>query len=160
MDDFVIIASSADELLDRVEKVFKTLSYRGLRLKGKKCLFFSNDINLLWRRIKNGRICMADHILSKAVAENPETIVTIKMLKRYIGILNYLSIGMPRRTEVMFELNEAASANKKLSEKVNWTESLKNAYKKVASNKKKTFCVTFKVENRKEKYLWSFESVK
>lgn len=32
MDDFVIVANSAEELLDRVEKVFKTLKYRGFRL--------------------------------------------------------------------------------------------------------------------------------
>ena len=74
---------------------------------------------------------MADHILSKAVAETPETIVTVKILKRYIGILNYLSIGMPHRAENMLELNEAAS-EKKLSEKVVWTESLKRAYENVA----------------------------
>lgn len=131
MDDFIVTASTADELIDRVEKVFKTLKFRNLRLKGKKCLFFSKVINLLGRRVQDGRICMADNILSKAIAETPEIIVTIKMLKRYIGILNYLSIGMPRCTEIMVELNDAA-AGKKLAEKVNWTPALKAAYEKVA----------------------------
>jgi len=129
MDDIFIWADSAEALLDRVDKVFHTLTYRNLRLKGSKDIFFSKDITLLGRRIKNGRICASNHIMDKAVAESVESIVTIKQLKRFLGIVNYLSIGLPRRTELMHDLNVAASAGNELSERVKWTPELEKTFR-------------------------------
>ena len=46
IDDFLIVADSPDELVERIGKVLATLKYRNLRLKGKKTLVFSREIIL------------------------------------------------------------------------------------------------------------------
>lgn len=132
MDDFLITGDTEDELIDRIEKVLATLKFRNLRLKGKKTMVFSRDIVLLGRRIKDGKICTSDHILQKVLSESPETITTVKQMKRYLGVINYLAICLPRRTEVLWELNASVAGGKKLAEKIVWTEDLKVAYLKVA----------------------------
>ena len=87
---------------------------------------------MLGRRIKDGKICTSDHILQKVLSESPETITTVKQMKRYLGVINYLAICLPRRTEVLWELNASVAGGKKLAEKIVWTEDLKVAYLKVA----------------------------
>ena len=63
--------------------------------------------------------------------ENPETITTVKQMKRFLGVINYLAICLPKRTEVLWELNASIAGSRKLAEKIEWTETLKEAYKKV-----------------------------
>ncbi len=153
MDDFLIVGNSEEELLDRVEKVLATLKYRNLRLKGKKCLAFSKDIILLGRRVRDGKICTSDHILKKVLCETPETISTVKMMKRFLGVINYLAICLPRRTEVLWELNAAVAGNKKLADKIEWTQELKDAYLKVAKAINTQLIDLFPIEQHLQTYL-------
>lgn len=153
MDDMFISGPTKEALLERLENVLATLKFRNLRLKGKECLIFSRDVVLLGRRVKDGKILMNKHILQKALEATPENITTIKALKRYLGVINYLSIGLPRRTEVLWELNKEASGSKKLSEKVNWTAELKAAYVKVAKAINEQMLELFPVEKHLPTYL-------
>jgi hypothetical protein len=153
MDDMFINGDTKEMLLERLEKVLTTLKFRWLRLKGKKCLIFAKDVILLGRRIKDGKILMNKHILQKAMEATPENITTIKTLKRYLEIINYLSIGLPRRTEVLHELNKEASGSKKLADKVNWTAELKAAYVKVAKAINEQMLEFFPVEKLLQTYL-------
>ncbi|CBY39471.1 unnamed protein product [Oikopleura dioica] len=153
MDDMFISANSKEQLLDRLEKVLATLKYRNLRLKGKKCLIFAKDVVLLGRRVKDGKILMNRHILQKAIDATPENITTVKLLKRYLGVINYLAISLPRRTEVLWELNKEVSGSRKLAERIEWTPELTAAYKKVAHAINTQIVDLFQIEKDLETYL-------
>lgn len=105
-----------------------------MRLKGSNSVFFSKDVTLLERRVKDCKICVSSHVMEKALAESTESIVTVKQLKRFICIINYLAIGLSRRSELMFDLKVAASGKKKLSERVEWTPGLKVAFEKLTKS--------------------------
>ena len=72
LNDICIFALTIDDMLDRIEQVFKRLKQYNLKIKPKKCQFFNTSVLLL------------GHILSaKDISANPEKVEKVKEVQSF-----------------------------------------------------------------------------
>ncbi|CBY15073.1 unnamed protein product [Oikopleura dioica] len=138
VDDICIFGSTETEFLSNLSSVFNTLAKMNLRLKGKKCTFLSRDIELLGRRIVNGVIKQSPHTIGKIAVEDEKSLSTVKSMKRFLGILAYLSEAIPYKTELLDDLYKLvgkteAKKDRKPNEAIKWTPELIEKLNKVKS---------------------------
>ena len=94
LDDICIFAASIDEMLDRIELVFKQLEDFNLKIKPKKCHFFQRSVIFL------------GHILSaEGISANPEKVEKVKNwpvptnpkeLQSFLGLASYYRRFIPK----------------------------------------------------------------
>ena len=87
LDDICIFAPTIDEMLDRIQLVFNRLKQFNLKIKPKKCQFFSTSVLFL------------GHVLSaEGISANPEKVdkvktwpvpKTIKEVQSFLGLASY-----------------------------------------------------------------------
>ena len=93
LDDISIFAPTIDEMLDRIQLVFNRLKQFNLKIKPKKCQFFSTSVLFL------------GHVLSaEAISANPEKVdkvktwpvpKTIKEVQSFLGLASYYRRFIP-----------------------------------------------------------------
>ena len=94
LDDICIFAASIDEMLDRIELVFKQLEDFNLKIKPKKCHFFQCSVIFL------------GHVLSaEGISANPEKVEKVKNwpvptnpkeLQSFLGLASYYRRFIPK----------------------------------------------------------------
>ena len=93
LDDICIFAPTIDEMLDRIQLVFNRLKQFNLKIKPKKCQFFSTSVLFL------------GHVLSaEGISANPEKVdkvktwpvpKTIKEVQSFLGLASYYRHFIP-----------------------------------------------------------------
>ena len=86
LDDICIFAPTFDEMLDRIQLVFNRLKQFNLKIKPKKCQFFSTSVLFL------------GHVLSaEGISANPEKVDKVKtwpVPKNIKEVQSFLGIGI------------------------------------------------------------------
>ena len=105
LDDICIFAPTIDEMLDRIQLVFNRLKQFNLKIKPKKCQFFSHSVLFL------------GHVLSaEGISANPEKVdkvktwpvpKTIKEVQSFLGLASYYRHFIPhfaKKAQCLHEL--------------------------------------------------------
>ena len=125
-DDIYCGGDSDEELLKTWERVLIVMQENGLRLSPSKTVICPSKVNILGWIWNNGTIQASPHRISALVAAEPPPTVT--KLRSYIGSFKFLSKVIKSYSDIISPLEEAV-AGKKSSDKVNWSDSLINAFK-------------------------------
>ena len=104
LDDIFIFAPTIDEMLDRIQLVFNRLKQFNLKIKPKKCQFFSTSVLFL------------GHVLSaEGISANPEKVdkvktwpvpKTIKEVQSFLGLASYYRHFIPHFAKKAWCLHE------------------------------------------------------
>ena len=107
LDDVIVIVSSIEENLDRLDEVLRRLEEVGLKLKPSKC-------NLLQREV-----LFLGHLVSRSgVQPNPKLIESVvewkaptngKEVQQYLGLVNYYRRFVPAFSDIAAPLTELTS---------------------------------------------------
>ena len=109
LDDICIFAPTIDEMLDRIQLVFNRLKQFNLKIKPKKCQFFSTSVLFL------------GHVLSaEGISANPEKVdkvktwpvpKTIKEVQSFLGLASYYRHFIPHFAKKAQCLHELVGPN-------------------------------------------------
>ena len=101
LDDVIVMASSFDEMLERLQIVFERLASAGLKLKAKKCHLFSKEVEFLGHVIGQNGV-KTDPKKIKAVQEwsEPRNVTEVRSFLGLCGyyrryVKNYADIARP-----------------------------------------------------------------
>ena len=105
LDDICIFASTIDEMLDHIQLVFDRLKKFNLKIKPKKCHFFSTSV-----------LFMVHVLLAKGISANPEKVEKVKTLpvpkntnevQSFLGLASYYRWFIPhfaKKVQCLHEL--------------------------------------------------------
>lgn len=87
MDDFIVLATTVEEGLERLQEVLNHASQYGLQFKWKKCQLLKKEVEYLGYVVGNGKVQPSPgKTLSVERFEEPRT---IKKLQSYLGLTSY-----------------------------------------------------------------------
>ncbi|XP_055901962.1 uncharacterized protein K02A2.6-like [Eupeodes corollae] len=99
VDDILVAASSADELLERLEALFDKLSQAGIRLNKNKCVFLADSIEYLGHTINSkGLSKNMDRVKAFLKTSEPRNVSEVKA---FCGVVNYYSKFIEGLAEIM-----------------------------------------------------------
>jgi len=132
-DDIQVGADSPEELNKRVRLILRKLLDRGFRVSAKKCqLAPSTTITYLGWVLSNGTIAPSPSTLDKLwnvkkpcdLRGKPDA--KRKLLKRFLGLINYLSHYLPFSAEALRPLHDLTRT--KHDDTFNWTSAANHAW--------------------------------
>ena len=87
LDDIVVFGKSVEELTTRLEDVFLKIQAAGLKLKGKKCVLFHQELKYLGHIVsKEGVSCDPEML---APVKEWKVPANVKELQRFLGFANF-----------------------------------------------------------------------
>lgn len=89
IDDILVHSLYLESHMKHLEIFLEEAKKHGLVLSEKKMLLFQENIDFLGIHVKEGKIHMQPHVLSK-LSEFPDHLTDTKMIQHFIGILNYV----------------------------------------------------------------------
>jgi hypothetical protein len=128
IDDIIIGGHSEKDLLEKRKLVLKRLKEYALTLNEKKSVYGQKSIPVLGYILKEGKV--ACDIMKVREIQNFGRIVTMKMLRKFLGQLNWIRKFYPQIQEQMHELSRMLKKDTIL---VNWTDKGKTAHEKILS---------------------------
>ena len=102
LDDLLVTADSAEQLVERLDKVLQRLKDNGLRLKKSKCVFDANEVTYLGWKITPTELRPLEEKI-EAVTEAPEP-TNASELKSFIGAVSYYQRLLPDLATVLAPL--------------------------------------------------------
>ena len=98
IDDILVHSLDLESHLQHLQIFLEEAKAHGLVLSEKKMLLFQENIDFLGIHIREGRIQMQPHVLTK-LSEFPDRLTDKHMIQRFIGILNYVHKYIPNLSE-------------------------------------------------------------
>lgn len=147
-DGFLSGFSSQDEFLKMLDEVLKVYEFHIIRIKGKKMVILMDEFKFLGSVVKNGKIFPNPHqqeVLSKLKFDE---IITVKMMKSYLGSANFLASHKHMSSEVFADLRKAALSTD-LSTKIIWTDDLIKSFQVAQKAMKELVALSPFVASRK-----------
>ena len=128
-DDVLGGADTWEEYCEVLEGVLATLKYSNLRLKGKKVTLLGYNAEFLGRKIEKGMIKPSPHHIDRISKFDYKAIPTKKALKRFNGLVTYLSEFKYMAAEEFFEIRKLAEGPN--TDKIDWTPKRIETFEKV-----------------------------
>ena len=123
IDDILVIGSTVEEHLQRLEEVFKRLKHHGLRAKRNKCMFCQSSVEYLGHRVDSeGLHALPSKVTAILQAPEPQN---VQQLRSFLGLLNYYSKFVPNLSTILHPLNNLL----KHGVKWRWTAECEAAFK-------------------------------
>ena len=122
-DDILITGRNDDENYANLELVLQRLLKFGLRIKLKKCVFFSDSVKYLGHVIDGDGLRTSDDKVNDIVnAPSPENVTE---LRSFLGLINYYGKFLKNLSTVLHPLNQLLQKKQKW----NWTKKCESAFK-------------------------------
>lgn len=112
MDDVLIVASNANEALERLRVVLGVLARKGFILNPTKCAFLRQEVEYLGFVVSKGEIRPNPRKVHALTFLPPPETVT--QLRQFIGLASYFRQFVPRFSQVMAPLYALTSGNGKI----------------------------------------------
>ncbi|CAH8507909.1 unnamed protein product [Schistosoma rodhaini] len=132
LDDIIVVASSAHELMSRLDVVLNRISQAGFQLQKEKCQFMLDSVKYLGYIFdKDGRRPDPDNINA---IKNMPTPTDVTTLRSFLGMIGYYSMFVPQMYKLRHPLNQLLMANAKW----HWTKECQysfNEIKRILSSK-------------------------
>lgn len=125
-DDLYAGADTPEELVKIWEKVLTAMEQNGLRLSPTKTVCCPSSVTILGWIWSNGTLQASPHRISALAATDPPS--TVRGLRSFIGSYKSISKVVKLYSDILSPLEEVVGG-KNSSDKINWTDSLVNAYK-------------------------------
>lgn len=125
LDDIIVMASSFDQHLERLEIVFSRLRAAGLKLKPKKCNFFRSEVLYLGHYVTASGLSTDPEKVNRV--KNWQTPRTLKEVRAFLGLAGYYR-------KFIRDFSVIASPLHKLSQKderFKWTSTCEEAFLKL-----------------------------
>ena len=126
IDDFLIASKDEAEHCEHLRLLFERLKHYGVVINPAKCVFGMNEITFLGYTVnQDGIKPMSERV--DAILKFPKP-ATIKILKRFLGMVNFYRRFLPGAAKVMKPLNDLLKGAKKGNTPVNWSEPAEKAF--------------------------------
>lgn len=127
LDDVLVASRNAEEHYEHLKVIFERLSNAGLVINLEKCMFAQSEINFLGHKInKLGILPAHDRVTAIREFERP---ITIKQLRRFLGMINFYRRFIPHAAEQQAILNDFLKGSKKNDKrKINWSNEATSAF--------------------------------
>jgi hypothetical protein len=128
IDDFIVWAQNEDELITRLEEVFKRCSEMNLKLNPKKCRFGMDQVEYCGHIInKDGVTFSPERINEVAHFQQPQN---FGELKSFLGMAGYMREHVPHYVDLVNPLNALVRHYKKPERKrrLEWTPESTEAF--------------------------------
>lgn len=127
LDDVVIAANSAPEMLERLQRVFDVFKTNNLTLSPEKCKFLKTDIDFLGYNIsENGVTPIAKNIKKIVGFQTPRT---KRQLKCFLSCCSFYRNLIPNYSELAGELEELTSEKRTFK----WTDTAEIKFRQLQS---------------------------
>ena len=133
MDDLYIGGSTPEEAMERWEQVLEAFQKNGLKLSPTKTVICPASTTILGWVWSQGTLKASPHRISALEAVDPMKLTTVGQLRSFIGSYKYLSRVLKSYSDYMGPLEDAV-AGKSKSEKIQWSETLINNFKKAQNH--------------------------
>ena len=81
--------ASFDQMMTRLQAVFKRLRWAGLSMKANKCILFATKAEYLGHVVSRKGLCMDPKKIATVAAFDPTTINTVFKIRSFLGICSY-----------------------------------------------------------------------
>jgi cleavage and polyadenylation specificity factor subunit 1 len=125
LDDILIASTNKEEHMTHLKLVFQRLQDNALIIRPDKCEFGKESLDFLGHLVDQRGISPARSKV-KAIQEFPNP-STVRQLQRFCGMVNYYHRFIKNAAIIMQPLHQA-TAGKKGSTPLEWTEELANAF--------------------------------
>ena len=141
IDDVLISSTTEKEHIQHLHLVFQQLEKYGLNIKPSKCVFGMPSIDFLCYNISKHGIQPSDERVQVITAfEKPKT---IKLLQKFIGMINYYHRCVPNLAKFLSPLHEIITkANKTRPKELVWTNQAEECFQIVKSKFSKNVLLT------------------
>ena len=112
LDDIFIASKNREEHKGHLKALFDRLQEHGLVVKVEKCLFGVPEIDILGHRVSCDGIRPLPAKV-KAITEFP-TPTSVNLLERFIGMINFYHVFIPKAAEMMPLLYQALTGKPRL----------------------------------------------
>ena len=130
MDDIVFATGKCEKTyIEKLDQFFTICQQNGIRLKGSKCFFLTQEFNYLGFRVSEGKLKASPHYVLRLKATSIEKLLTKGALYSFIMSVRFLARFQNRSTDLLYTLNNACKGS--LKEKLEWTDELRNEFYKV-----------------------------
>ncbi|XP_052743759.1 uncharacterized protein LOC112047118 isoform X1 [Bicyclus anynana] len=127
LDDIIISSDSKETHLKHLELVLERLNNCGLTINTGKCEFGKSELNFLGYHISTNGIKPSQD-KSETISNYPRP-NTIEELRRFLGMLNFYRLSIPKAAEMQAPLNAYLHNSKKRDKTlITWTETALNAF--------------------------------
>lgn len=104
LDDCLALGKDHSEMINNLQQVFNRLRAHNLKLHLGKCVWGAKELPYLgWQISESGYKCTDDKVKAIAEAEMP---TTVKMIRSFLGLCNYLREGVPNYSQVSGPLSK------------------------------------------------------
>ena len=125
LDDILIASESEDQHVKHLTMLFDRLEENGLVVKTEKCLLGVSEIDFLGHRVsKDGILPLPAKV--RAISSFPAP-TTVTSLEKFVGMVNFYHVFVPKAAEVMKPLYKALSTKPRPKE-LDWTSELDHAF--------------------------------
>ncbi|GBN87706.1 Transposon Ty3-G Gag-Pol polyprotein [Araneus ventricosus] len=111
LDDIIILSSSFEEGIERVERVLSIASEYGLEINFNKSHFLKKRIEFLGHVIEDGKI-FPSTLKTKAVLNFPEP-VNLKQIHSFLGLTGYFRKFIPKHSTIARPLSDLLKKDRK-----------------------------------------------
>ena len=134
LDDILIMSESFDEHMLLVDKVLRTLSKNGIKIKVNKCEFFKQEVTFLGHIISNSGIKKSPEFINKITNYPKPSNVT--ELRQFLGLANFQRKFIDKFSEIAKPLTclTGGPKRKQLKWTAEMTESFETLRKKLAED--------------------------
>lgn len=136
MDDLLVHSKDKETHKKHIKILLETLAKHGLKISLKKCSFFRIDLNYLGHRvlIKDNRPCITAQKDKTSAIRGLKSPVNKRSLKRFIGMVSYLSMYLPKLQELLQPMHKLTGTRKgrpKTTDKFIWTPECEDNFQKI-----------------------------
>lgn len=128
VDDILIASESEEEHTKHLNILFERLDKFGIKINIDKCIFGKSEVSFLGYTVNTHGSKPPDERIE--VIKNAQRPITIKQLRRFLGMINFYRRFIPKIAEIQAPLNKFLTGSKKDNRKIEWNSEAECAFEK------------------------------
>lgn len=126
IDDVLVMSTSEEEHLQHLTSLFERLREQGLIVNPSKCVFGAKEVQFLGYTVNTHGI-RPPQAKVEAIQAYPRP-VTVRQLRRYLGIINFYQRFVSHHASIIAPLNELLQGAHRPNDRIQWTNEADSAF--------------------------------